>query len=642
MKFSMAISVVAEAGGPPLDPPSLFIQSLSRLPLCPDCGLLFSYFGFCSRGRVLEDAWSGMRGLRSDFDQMLKKTSGSCPLCFCMQHLIPADLPGSTRIFARLEGRSQSNDLILQVLQGEEKGPEREKRILGYVSISDKDSAPDYRYRLPPTIDFEVITHLIENCGIQHHHHDLDLLKFRLPPILQLIDVEDMMIISVTSTPRYLALSYVWGDCDSFAATSKIRQFLRQRGGLLIYLHEIPQTIKDAMEVVRILGERYLWVDRLCIEQDNLRQKAIHIEKMDAIYSHALLSIIAHAGVAATSPLPGLKMGTRLGLPTKRIDNIVMSVLPPNLWGSEAPHETRGWTLQEQLMSKRCLYFDWHRSWFQCDEGLFVEMGPGSVTRECPYALVEAPISFNVRCLRSYMRTATHYRHLDRIWNVYSTVIERFRTRKLTYAEDTVNAIRGVLELISDVLDVPLVSVVPSTILSRALLFYLSQEGQTAERNEAAPSWSWAGWKGSIYYEDEAMMERVPLEAVALAMRVRPKGFYHFHSREPSQRQLEGAKPHTINTWGISTLQAPLYVFLDIQCYSTKGSAFGVGNRAYASTKRTSVSVVHGRVTEIVDESGDPCGQALGVEPPLFIHNDKPDEVLWILLSRSHPKRVDL
>lgn len=329
-----------------------------------------------------------------------------------------------------------------------------------------------------------------------------------------------MMVISTTTQYRYLALSYVWGKHVSFETTTKNIESLRHKGGLATRMDEIPQTIKDATDVVRNLGERYLWVDRLCIEQDNTTQKEAHIQKMDVIYSHALITIIAHAGVAATSPLPGLRSGTRLGLPTKRIGNIVMSVHAPSLWESGAPHETRGWTLQEQLLSRRCLYFDFHTTWLQCDKGTCREI---DATGAYDYGLLPTPTSFNMHSLQLILLDATDDRRLGDIWKIYATLVERYRTRELRYAKDPVPALQGVARVISESLGVPLISGVPLNMLPRALQFYLSGEGHRPGRNETAPSWSWAGCKDSIFFDDQTVAKPVPFKAVELDMEVQYK-----------------------------------------------------------------------------------------------------------------------
>ena len=70
----------------------------------------------------------------------------------------------------------------------------------------------------------------------------------------------------------------------------------------------------DAVEVTQHLGEQYLWVDRLCIDQPNLQEKQFLISKMDAIHDGAEFTIVAAAGDASTG-LPGVMMTPRIPQP---------------------------------------------------------------------------------------------------------------------------------------------------------------------------------------------------------------------------------------------------------------------------------------------------------------------------------------
>ncbi len=62
------------------------------------------------------------------------------------------------------------------------------------------------------------------------------------------------------------------------------------------------------------LGERYLWVDRTCIDQSNKEQKIFLISKMDAIYEGAEFTIVCAAGDARTG-LPGVSTVPRKSQP---------------------------------------------------------------------------------------------------------------------------------------------------------------------------------------------------------------------------------------------------------------------------------------------------------------------------------------
>jgi hypothetical protein len=56
-----------------------------------------------------------------------------------------------------------------------------------------------------------------------------------------------------------------------------------------------------------MIGERYLWVDSLCIVQDDPQEKHGQIANMDAIYGNAILTINAAAGQDANAGLPGVR-----------------------------------------------------------------------------------------------------------------------------------------------------------------------------------------------------------------------------------------------------------------------------------------------------------------------------------------------
>lgn len=95
---------------------------------------------------------------------------------------------------------------------------------------------------------------------------------------------------------QYVALNYVWGNpVHDFVVTSKEKVSSLSEVGSLV-MAKLPQTVLDAMEVCRQLGERYLWVDSLCIIQDDENDILSSVEAMASIYSEAHFVIIAAHG----------------------------------------------------------------------------------------------------------------------------------------------------------------------------------------------------------------------------------------------------------------------------------------------------------------------------------------------------------
>ena len=83
---------------------------------------------------------------------------------------------------------------------------------------------------------------------------------------LIVIDVVDNCLAEVTSAAKYFTLSYVWGAAEVSRTLRSNYTARLQKGGLR---GNWPNTIVDAMTLVRRLQERYLWIDALCINQDD-------------------------------------------------------------------------------------------------------------------------------------------------------------------------------------------------------------------------------------------------------------------------------------------------------------------------------------------------------------------------------------
>jgi hypothetical protein len=72
----------------------------------------------------------------------------------------------------------------------------------------------------------------------------------------------------------------------------------------------LPPTIEDALQLVKDLGEKYLWVDSLCIIKDD-PDMSIQINQMDRIYGTAVATIVAAAGRDVGAGLRGIRPTSR-------------------------------------------------------------------------------------------------------------------------------------------------------------------------------------------------------------------------------------------------------------------------------------------------------------------------------------------
>lgn len=146
-------------------------------------------------------------------------------------------------------------------------------------------------------------------CGLQPHPAFAE--AFRGLYFLRLIDVETDCLVEKRNLERYVALSYVWGAVSNFRLTKANRAALLTPGSLKKVSNLLPKTIKDTITLVRRLGVRFLWVDALCLLQNDAEDLEQGVNAMDLIYELAWLTVVAGCGHDANSRLPGVQNGTR-------------------------------------------------------------------------------------------------------------------------------------------------------------------------------------------------------------------------------------------------------------------------------------------------------------------------------------------
>ncbi|RYP77472.1 hypothetical protein DL770_007073 [Monosporascus sp. CRB-9-2] len=165
-------------------------------------------------------------------------------------------------------------------------------------------------------INVPLLKHWLEDC--QNHTHSKTVRSRKSPNLFQhedgfrLIDVIDECLVQKSEWCDYVALSYVWGGVTPFHSTTKNVKRLSDPKGLSppqvasVTSERIPSTVLDAMVLTRNIGMRYLWVDNLCIVQDDQREKSRLIGRMDEVYENATVTIIAAAGSDANAGLKGI------------------------------------------------------------------------------------------------------------------------------------------------------------------------------------------------------------------------------------------------------------------------------------------------------------------------------------------------
>lgn len=189
---------------------------------------------------------------------------------------------------------------------------------------------------------------------------------------------------------KYCALSYCWGQSTNPFITTKLNISQMFSG---ISMIDLPQTIQDAVRVTRALGIRYLWVDALCIIQDSFEDWNTEAAKMCAVYQNAFLTISAlHASGSnegfLSKNLPGRITKLRSISSSNELVSIFSSpVLSHAGFSSDMSDEdrdrfplfTRGWVLQERLLSQRIIHFAAGELIWECQSTTRCECQPESL-----------------------------------------------------------------------------------------------------------------------------------------------------------------------------------------------------------------------------------------------------------------------
>ncbi|ORY65431.1 heterokaryon incompatibility protein-domain-containing protein, partial [Pseudomassariella vexata] len=133
------------------------------------------------------------------------------------------------------------------------------------------------------------------------------------PQQLWVVNVRENRVMKAPLDCRYLALSYVWGPVHPLRLTKDTKEIIQREGALQLphIRSRIPQTIQDAMVTALAVNIEFLWVDTLCIPQDDRETKQELMQQMHLIYDNAVFTIVAAAGDDANRGLPGIRPGSR-------------------------------------------------------------------------------------------------------------------------------------------------------------------------------------------------------------------------------------------------------------------------------------------------------------------------------------------
>jgi len=262
------------------------------------------------------------------------------------------------------------------------------------------------------------------------------LVSAKLPTRVLDVSNPDFVKLVETSGQRgtYVTLSHRWGG--SGVITTELSTIETRKSG--IPLTQLPKTFSDAVQIVRRLKLRYLWIDSLCIIQDSPADWENESSKMADVYANSYLTIAAsssrdgNGGIFpewdSRSNKPYISPeSASLGIPTfanaaplldtrgnpsgpvwvaqnryvwietshgNKREGLYVHIewMPSSIrrnpkqyfvggFGQRfdplqnEPLNSRGWTLQERLLSPRIVHYTTDQMYWECENSFFCEEG---------------------------------------------------------------------------------------------------------------------------------------------------------------------------------------------------------------------------------------------------------------------------
>ncbi|KAF2827445.1 HET-domain-containing protein [Ophiobolus disseminans] len=298
---------------------------------------------------------------------------------------------------------------------------------------------------------------------------------------------------------RYTILSHCWGGTSPFLTLQSNIDALKQGFDIA----ELPTTFRDAVAFTRALGIRYLWIDSICIIQQDEKDWDSEGPNMAAYYTNAYLTIAASR--AANSSAGFLHMSDRRRMSTIHCESngvqfdCIMSdpnntadppLSTPNCEAGN-PLYTRAWVFQEMVLSPRVISFgakelEWYcrkQNWCECT--YLMPNDIWAARAHSPHWKYSREGVLNPDCLK------------------WMQIVVEYTRRKLTFTSDRLPALSGLATRFSEALQAPYLAGIWKTdpFIWETLQWTAGGSAGNLLPKPRAPSWSWASIDGRISYD---------------------------------------------------------------------------------------------------------------------------------------------
>ena len=424
---------------------------------------------------------------------------------------------------------------------------------------------------LPQAVDNERllrIEQMIQYCIKNHSKCNKISLSFMPTRLLNITDASKIYLqVAPANTRPYTCLSHRWANWDLAGPPVALTKGSYDSFTNHISFESLPATFQDAIKVSMVLNFQYVWIDSLCIIQDDDKDKSREISQMSSVYSNASLTIAANN--VRDNRLPFVT--GRETHPSREAHKFSVSdnqgrsyevyareTVPHSHWWGKCYPEwfmqdtqsreertstlfERAWVFQERLLSPRVLNFEHSELVLECRENTVCEC------RQTSHLEISMPLEIS-DCMHpkekfAYLldRCGADKRKFSIVWR---KLIYDYSQLSLTMGTDKLPAVSGIAqEMHQRCPEMKYVAGMWQHSILEDLLWHVNRELETLpmERSKwRAPTWSWASCDAFVFWlytqlEGESFLGHhvESLRARVLEISCQPKTTHEFGEIQP-------------------------------------------------------------------------------------------------------------
>jgi len=303
---------------------------------------------------------------------------------------------------------------------------------------------------------------------------------------------------------QYLTLSHCWG-------TRPLLRLLHSNLSSMldsIPYDDLPKTFREAVQITQQLGYRYLWIDSLCIIQDDSQDWVKESALMRAVYSNGLCNLSA-AGATDSSK------GLFFDRDPRTVQPVKMQMDRQPAWGSsmevafrdmrmwekniaDAPLNGRAWVVQERLLSRANLLFGAKQLFWECRKHRACEMFPEySSDFNSSFGAKNVKGNFQAKRTLNYK-----FNDLDMVIEQWASVVHVYSKGALTCKTDKLVALAGLASHMHRDIEVQYVAGLWDRMsFAWQLMWHATGPDSLPPEQYIAPSWSWASISRQVAFE---------------------------------------------------------------------------------------------------------------------------------------------